>query len=163
MSRLFTPPCPCACCSLGLKCPCPISARHTPVHPSRSSRGLPSLGGKREKWCQALCQASVASALEFTQRQSRQGCGGAARGLLPFTNEETEAPRCEGPCPRSHSCQTAKPGLELGQQLTPAALLGEGLSRCPAPLSHGQAWCQSSPCRVWAVCICPPHPGMGAP
>lgn len=73
---------------------------------------------------------------------SHQGCSDKGKGCLHFANEETEAQRSEGPCPRSHSYQIAKPGLELGQQsssLFKLLSLGEGVSptfhpfTCPSP------------------------------
>lgn len=78
----------------------------------------------------------------FTPLQSRQGCSDRGKGCLHFANKETEAQRYEGPCPRSHSYQMAKPGLQVGQQPSPLfrlLSLEEGVSStlhplaCPSP------------------------------
>ena len=69
-----------------------------------------------------------------------------------------QAQRCKGPCPRSHSYQVAKPGLELGQQHSLFFKLlsqGEGAASSPKPLLS-ESQCHSSSLLVPAGSICLP-------
>lgn len=102
--------------------------------------------------------------LVFTLLHSHQGCSDRGKGCLHFANEETEAQRYEGPCPRSHSYQIAKPGLEVGQQPSPLfklLSLGEGVSptfhplTCPSP---NATWSLMVP----AFGICLPETGSSS-
>lgn len=78
-------------------------------------------------------------------------------------NEETEAQRRKGPCPRSHSYRVAKPGLELGQQLSLFfKLLSQGEGAFPAPPNPCCLSPNATPVLLWFQLFPSAYPQNGS-